>query len=82
MVGVNLQEDSEAVRAFGKEFSVPFPLLLDPDDRVQKLFGVRGHPSSVLLDRRGRIVGRILGERDWQGEAARQLVRSLLESGE
>lgn len=82
MVGVNLQEDSEAVRAFGKEFSIPFPLLLDPEDRVQKLFGVRGHPSSVLLDRRGRIVGRILGERDWHGEAARQLVRSLLESGE
>ncbi len=82
MVGVNLQEEPEAVKAFGKVFDIPFPLLLDPEDRVQRLFGVRGHPSAVLIDRKGRIVGRILGERDWGSEAARGLVRSLLESGE
>ena len=47
---------------------------------MQKRFGVRGHPSTALIDRQGRIVGRILGERDWQGDAARRLIRWLLES--
>ncbi len=82
MVGVNLQEDPEAVVGFGRAFQIPFPLVLDREDRVQKLFGVRGHPSNVLIDRKGRIVGRILGERDWGSHAARDLVRSLLETGE
>ena len=80
MVEVNLGEDPQAVLAFRNEFAIPFPMLLDPEERVQKPLGVRGHPSTVLIDRKGRILGRILGERDWQSEAARRLVRSLLEN--
>jgi cytochrome c biogenesis protein CcmG, thiol:disulfide interchange protein DsbE len=80
MLGVNLGEDPQAVLAFRDEFGVPFPLLLDPDEHAQKALGVRGHPSTALIDRKGRIRGRILGERDWQSEAARRLVRFLLES--
>ena len=79
MIGVNLQEDPAAVLAFGKEFSIPYPLLLDREGNLEKLFGVRGHPATVLIDRQGLMVGRILGERDWQSEAARRLVRALLE---
>jgi len=82
MLGVDLEEEPDAVEAFGKAFNVSFPLMLDHDGRIQKLFGVRGHPSSVLIDRQGRIVGRIQGERHWDSEAARQLVRALLESEE
>ena len=80
MLEVNLGEDPQAVLAFRNEFAIPFPLLLDPEERVQKLLGVRGHPSTVLIDRKGRIRGRILGEREWQSEAARRLVRSLLDN--
>lgn len=80
MVGIDLQESPEAVQAFGKTFHIPFPLLLDADGAVQKRFGVRGHPSTVVIDRRGQIVARVLGERDWQSPPARELVRSLLEA--
>lgn len=82
MLGINLQEEAQTVRAFERQFSIPFPLLLDTEGRIQKLFGVRGHPSTVLIDRNGRIVGRLLGERDWRSPAARALVRSLLEGRE
>lgn len=80
MLGVDLEEEPAPVEAFGREFGLPFPLLLDRDGTVQKRFGVRGHPSTVLVDRQGRIVGRILGERGWQSDAARHLIRWLLES--
>lgn len=79
MLGINIREESPAVVAFAKEFSTPFPLLLDPEGQFQKSLGVRGHPSTVLIDRKGRIVGRILGERDWQSEAARRLANFLVE---
>jgi peroxiredoxin len=81
MLGVDLEEEPAVVAAFGREFDLPFPLLLDRDGTVQRRFGVRGHPSSALIDRRGRIVGRILGERNWGSEAARRLIRSLLDTG-
>jgi PAS domain-containing protein len=79
MLGVDLQERPEAVQAFARESGVAFPLAVDAEDRVQRLFGVRGYPTKVLIDRRGRMVGRILGERDWGSDAARELVRSLLD---
>ena len=61
MLGVDLEEEPEAIAAFGKAFALPFPLLLDRDGRTQKLFGLRGHPSTALIDRQGRIVFKQIG---------------------
>ena len=82
MVGVNLRESSEAVRAFAQEFGITFPLLLDAEGQSPRLFGLWGHPNTVLIDRQGRVVGLVRGERDWQSEAARYLVRQLLSTAE
>ena len=35
-------------------------------------------PNTILVDRAGRIVGRVRGERDWSTEDARRLVETLL----
>jgi peroxiredoxin len=80
-VGIGLREGPEAVRAFAKEFGIGFPLWLDPDGRSPATFGVFGHPNTILIDRAGRIVGRIRGERDWDTEDARRLVERLLGTG-
>jgi peroxiredoxin len=78
VVGVNLRESSEAVREFAQEFGITFPLLLDAAGQSPKLFGLWGHPNTVLIDRQGRVVGLVRGERNWQSEAARRLIRQLL----
>jgi peroxiredoxin len=80
MVGVNLRESPEAVRGFAQEFGMTFPLLLDPEGQSPRLFGLWGHPNTVLIDRQGRVVGLVRGERDWQSEAARRLVQRLLQA--
>jgi peroxiredoxin len=82
LAGVNLRESPEAVRAFAQEFGIPFPLLLDAAGQSPRLFGLWGHPSTVLIDRQGRVVGLVRGERDWQSDAAKGLVRQLLAEGE
>jgi len=48
---------------------------------VAALAAIRAHPSTVLIDRKGRVVALVRGERDWQGDVARQVVRRLLEDG-
>jgi peroxiredoxin len=80
LLGVNLRESPEAVRAFAQEYGIAFPLLLDAAGHSPKLFGLWGHPNTVLIDRQGRVVGVVRGERDWQSEAARRLVRQLLQA--
>jgi peroxiredoxin len=82
MVGVNLRESPEAVRAFAQEFGITFPLLLDAAGQSPRLFGLWGHPNTVLIDSQGRVMGLVRGERDWQSDAAKRLVRQLLAEGE
>lgn len=78
MIGVNLGEDSDAVRTLAREMRIPFRLLLDTEGESPRLFGLWGHPNTVI-DREGKVVGLVRGERDWRSEPARRLVRHLLE---
>ena len=41
--------------------------------REARPYGVRGLPTSYLLDRRGRIVSGDVGARDWSGRVAREI---------
>ena len=81
VVGVGLREDAAAVRAFATEFGIRFPLWIDPDGRSPAAFGVYGHPTTILIDRAGRVVGKVRGERDWATDDARRLVEALLAAG-
>ena len=78
MVGVGLKETPDAIKGFAKEFGIAFPLWIDPEGRSPAEFGVWAHPNTILIDRAGRIVGRVRGERDWSTEDARRLVEALL----
>lgn len=77
-MGVDLEEKPDAVAQFQKDFRIQFPLWIDRTGRGPDAFGVRGHPNTVLIDRAGRIVGHIPGERDWSSPEAHQLVEWLL----
>lgn len=81
MLGVSLRERADVVREWGADFGVEFPLWLDPEEETPAAFGVRAHPNTILIDRDGRIVGRVLGERNWRSPEARRLVEWLLGPG-
>jgi len=78
MVSVSLREPADTVREWGQDFDLDFPLWLDPGGESPAAFGVHGHPSTVLIDPDGRIVGRVPGERSWSSPQARRLVEWLL----
>jgi hypothetical protein len=81
VVGVGLGETPDAVRRFAAEFGIRFPLWIDGPGRSPVAFGVFGHPNTILLDREGRVVGRVRGERNWATDDARRLVEALLAGG-
>jgi hypothetical protein len=81
VIGVNLGEPRKTVETWARKLEIPFPLLLDDLGDTPRLFGLWAHPNTVLIDRQGLVVGLARGERDWQGPAARRLVKHLLESG-
>lgn len=53
-------------------------LYHDPHAGLMKLFETETLPTTLLVDRDGRIVGGVVGAADWDTDAARALLASLI----
>lgn len=78
---MNLAEDPDTVQRFVKKHALPFLILLDERGDSPRMFGLWAHPNTALIDREGKVVALVRGERDWRSAAARGLVRYLLQPG-
>lgn len=72
----------EAPRAFIKEKDLTYPAAVDEGLQVSQLYGVRGLPYSVFIDREGRVIGAAHGAREWFGGEAKEFIEELLGEGE
>ena len=52
--------------------------LFDPKMAVARKYGIRWLPVTVVRDRKGVIVGRAIGARDWDGKEALEFIQPLL----
>ena len=72
-VSVDVQ-GRQAVAPFIEKYKLTFPALLDPDATISLPYGTTGVPESLIVDRDGVLVRKIIGPIDWTSPAA---VRSL-----
>jgi thiol-disulfide isomerase/thioredoxin len=79
VLAVDLQESPKLVTKFMRDFRLSFPALLDADSRVAVQFRVQGLPTTILIARDGRSLGRAIGPREWAGPEGRALIRDLLD---
>ena len=77
---MNFQESADTVRKVAQDRGYVAPVLVDGSgDVTGRIYGVWGPPTSYLVDRQGRLLGRIQGARDWATPAARNLIKALVE---
>jgi hypothetical protein len=77
---VDIREGTDLVRRTVKERGYVAPVLLDrTGDVAGRQYGVWGTPTAYLIDRRGQLIGHIVGPRRWDGPEARALLRALLD---
>ena len=55
LLGVNVEEDSSKASELLREVSVSFPVLFDNKNDVTKLYKVVAMPSTVMVDRDGKM---------------------------
>ena len=78
---MSFREDAALVRRTVRDRGYTAPVLLDAGGEVTgRVYGVFGPPTAYLIDRQGRLVGRVAGPRDWSSEAGRRLVEALLQA--
>lgn len=61
LVGVDVQDSKRDALAFVREFRLDFPNLSDPGGDMLTRYRLAGLPTTVLVDRQGRIAARLTG---------------------
>jgi alkyl hydroperoxide reductase subunit AhpC len=78
VIAINIQEGQSTVAAWTRERRVTIPILLDTDGEVTRQYSVIATPTAFLIDREGRLLGRVVGPRDWASPAGKALMMGLL----
>jgi thiol-disulfide isomerase/thioredoxin len=80
VLAIDQWEDPDQVFPFlGQLAAFPtFPILFDRKSEVAQAFGVKGLPTSFILDKEGRILYRTVGGRDFQHPEIEQTIEKLL----
>jgi thiol-disulfide isomerase/thioredoxin len=73
-----ISEDIQGATAvdafFTKNGLAGLPRYLDPKDALTRAFRLNGLPTTLLLDRDGREIGRFEGIADWDGPEAMRMI--------
>ncbi|MET0064894.1 MAG: TlpA disulfide reductase family protein [Candidatus Thiodiazotropha sp.] len=76
ILALNVRQDRRTATAFIDKLGISYDTLLDEEGAVARAYGVIGLPTTFILDRKGRLATRILGESS--AELFEQLVRDQL----
>jgi hypothetical protein len=65
-LGVNVYDDVAGANSFEKKFGIPYPSVLDADTGDLRLAFAQerppsGVPTTLIIDREGRVAARVLG---------------------
>ena len=76
VIGMNMDKgDVETVRRFVKSMDIPYPITLTPEE-VSRNYGVTGIPTTILIDKEGRIRQKLLG---FNSEISKQITSTIVE---
>ena len=80
VVAVNQWEDPDLVFEFTGRLSVDptFPILFDRESRVAEDYGVKGMPTTFLIDKDGQIRFRAIGGREFDHPDVEAIIEALL----
>jgi peroxiredoxin len=69
---------ASAVKPYLSEHQLTFPALLDQRQDVARQFGVRGTPTTVVVNRAGHIIARGMGPAGMESSAFQEYLQALL----
>jgi len=80
LMGVNVDEDPRNAVNTAAKLGVTFPVLLDADKRVSRLYDLSTMPTTLIIDRDGRVRHLHRGYRDGYEQTYDQQIREMLKS--
>ena len=72
ILAVNLNESDIAIRTFTEKFQINFPIVVDKDDRISRMYEIVPLPTSYFVDKNGVV------QEKWTGEIRKEQLLSLV----
>ena len=61
IIGVNMNDDPGEVKKFVGDSKIPYPIVIDNTGDLTFKYRVRGHPTSIFINKSGLITGIVNG---------------------
>ncbi len=78
LLGVNIDDDARTATELATKLGVRFPVLLDTDKKVSRLYDMSAMPATLMIDRDGRVRYIHRGYRDGVEQTYEEQIRELL----
>lgn len=79
LVAVSIRDSVAEVKRFAEQNKLIFTFLLDSTGKTLSGFGIHVIPTTLIIDKSGRIFGRILGPREWASRQSVAMFKHLIE---
>jgi hypothetical protein len=73
-----MDDDRNAARAFARRYKLNYPVAMGTEKLAESYGGVLGLPANFIIDRKGRVASKHMGEADL--DALEQEIRKQLAS--
>jgi len=78
ILAINFRESPEEIQSFYKEHNLSFRALVDSGAETFAQYEAWSLPTTFLIDKRGYIVGKVIGYRDWHSDQSKAFFTQLL----
>ena len=78
VLGLSVDRNEAAYRAFLKKAGVVFETARDPEGSIGADYGTFKYPETYVIDARGRVVQKHIGPRNWMDPELLSSIRALL----
>ncbi|MBI4691587.1 MAG: TlpA family protein disulfide reductase [Nitrospirae bacterium] len=78
MLTVLFRDDAQNAIGYLKQNGFNFPIMIDPDGKAARDFGLTGVPETYIVDKKGILREKVIGPAPWDSADAVALISKLL----
>ena len=78
MVGINIGDKPADIHRFLDEVPIDFTVLRATDPSALQQWGVKGLPTTLVVDQNGKIIKEFVGPAEWDQDELLDPIRALL----
>lgn len=79
-VSLDKGSSTDPVQKFVDEYQLSFPVLVDPDGQVERLYNTFTIPTTYVIDRKGMVVAEVDGAKNWESQETFEALEYLLKA--